>query len=206
MKIFRIGVANENEEINLDEPVEARSVGDRLALFDFSCQPRAIDWKLLAFYVINPFLKHCDIAPLLGNVLWGRSSILGDHVLNVHLHNAGELLPIKIGAEDGFLLNVLTCYNALDVEKSEWRISPSTGIRGSLKKHTFHVHRLPRAGIFKVPETCKSEILVASDPNNCVEDDFYLWYQHKGYNGLVFREIWTDEAPDASTGGVGVSK
>jgi hypothetical protein len=187
MKVFRIGIANDNEEINLDLPS-----ADRLKLFDFCCRARSSDWKPLPFYVINPFKRRCEIAPFLGG-LWGRSSILEDPVTYNHIHDAGEILPIKIGAEDGFILNVLTCYNALDEEASEWATNVHTGERFHLKRQCFHAHRLPRTGIFKIPETCKSQTLVVTHPNNGVEDDFYLWYHHKGYNGLVFRELWSDE-------------
>jgi hypothetical protein len=188
MKVFRLGVANHNEEIDLDLPN-----ADRLKLFDFSCVARCRDWSLLPFYVINPFMNRCDIAPLLGNVLWGRTSIFEDPVMYNHIHDSGEVLPIKIGSEDGFLLNVLNCCNALNVEESKWRVNPVTQLRGSLQSHAFHRHRLPTSGIFKIPETCKSEILVATQRSNCLEDDFYLWYRHKEYNGLVFNEIWSDE-------------
>lgn len=197
MKVFRLGVANQNEEIDLDLPN-----AERLKLFDFSCMPRSENWNVLTFYVINPFLKRCDIAPLLGNVLWGRTSILEDPVLYNHIHDAGEVLPIKIGSEDGFLLNVLNCGNVLNVEESKWRVNPVTQSRGSLQNHVFHPHRLPRSGLFKIPETCKSEILVVTHPNNCLEDDFYLWYLHKGYNGLVFSELWSDEDQKIRTGGI----
>ena len=72
-----------------------------------------------------------------------------------------------------------------------WFVDPTTNQRCFLKQYVFYGNRTPKAEIFKIPETSRSEMLVASDAQCYEADDFYLWYKKGGYTGLNFVELWS---------------
>ena len=80
--------------------------------------------------------------------------------------------------------------DALNVEASTFdRLpgeKPGTWVRGFLRKHVFHEHRLPEAGLFRIPETLSAEVFAVTSDIDRPEDDFYQWYKKQNYTGLQF--------------------
>ncbi len=100
-----------------------------------------------------------------------------------------SLLPLPFKDKLYHVLNVTECVNVLDDHKTEWLYE--NGI-GPIKKYAFHAGRLTEAPLFKIPETCRSEILTLEgikDP----EDEFKGRVERLGLKGLIFEEIWSNE-------------
>jgi hypothetical protein len=149
--------------------------------------------------VRNPILPKGQFFPFLVGTFGFYKSLLEDEIIEPLLSRAGEFLPIDVEGEEAYLLNVLECFNVLNVEASTWSFDPRTRKSGPpLRKPVFHPHRLPVVGLFKIPETRTTEIYVVTDAKHSPEDDFYLWYQQKGYKSLTFKEVWSDEAENVS--------
>ena len=187
MKIYRIRGSNDFQIPQMDTPVYIPGVRD------FDCVRKADTWSPPPFYIPNPKLIRSDFFPVGTSGFGCFDTIFGDTTMYTFFEMAGEILPIMIEGRKGCVLNVLNCCNALNPDACDWSIDHRTNERIRIKQYAFHKHRLPHVGLFKIPETSRSEVLVSTDARHYEGDDFYLWYQKKGYKGLKFVELWSDE-------------
>lgn len=151
------------------------------------CNPKINNWSPPSVFVYKPLYKKGDFYNFNSNVL--ITSPKATQALYSYLAMAGELLPIPYSGEIFTLLNVTECVNCLCQQKTDWVRSKETGDNLWIKNYVFHTDRFPESSIFKIPETCKSEILVADglkDPR----DEFRYTYETAGLQGLIFEEIW----------------
>jgi hypothetical protein len=105
---------------------------------------------------------------------------------------AGELLPLPHEGREYTVLNVTECINCLDQDASQWSLNPSTGERVRLVRYAFHRDRFSESPIFKIPETCRAEVLVVEgllDP----EDEFRSVVRRAQLRGLIFEQLWEDD-------------
>jgi hypothetical protein len=104
--------------------------------------------------------------------------------------NAGELLPFWCEGDEYTLLNVTTCGDALDHEKTEW-YRAGDGSKVSIKKYSFREDQLAmlRSSIFKIPETCEGSVLTWEENGN-PETEFKAFVEVNGLTGLLFEELW----------------
>jgi hypothetical protein len=110
-------------------------------------------------------------------------------ILRPHLEAAGELLPLPYQGLTYYLLNVTLCINCLDHDRTEWIIGKSTGKRIGIRRYEFQPDRFAESDLFKIPETCKAEILCVQgrkDPR----DSFWHAIEANRLKGLRFEEIW----------------
>jgi hypothetical protein len=155
-----------------------------------NCVPKMRNWRTPEVYIFNPKRVCGDFFHFLPDALVVGAS--GLEKIRDILEMAGELLPINCDGVEYSLLNVLECVNCLDVKKSEWLISKSTGEPFRLKKYRFHQNRFSESTLFKIPETAKGEILCLSgvkDP----EDEFKAQVESLGLKGLIFERVWSEE-------------
>ena len=106
------------------------------------------------------------------------------------LNRSGELLPLPHEDKLYHIVNVTGCFNVLDTRRTKWLYE-----KGSLpiEKYVFHAKRMAENPLFKIPETCKSEILTCeglNDPGH----EFKGRVEQLGLKGLIFEELWDSES------------
>ena len=147
-------------------------------------------WKELDVVTLNP-LRPTSNFPYLA-----PGTIVCDHValdkLFKFFEMAGEMLPLINEGKTCYALYVLECTNMLNQEKTEWEISPDTGAKLWINKHSFHPDRVLASTIFKIPETYRGDVLTYADAIN-PEDEFYYQYKQSGLTGLLFEKLWSSD-------------
>jgi hypothetical protein len=154
------------------------------------CTPRAESWVPPRVFVYMPRHKTGDFYQFGSSAL--ITSPRATEVLRTHLEMAGELLPLPYEGQVFTVLNVTECINCLDQDETQWIYGESTGDKLHVAKYVFHTNRFSESEIFKLPETCKGEVLLAEGLHDPEEEFRYLVHQN-GLEGLTFEEIWCDE-------------
>ena len=111
------------------------------------------------------------------------------------LEMAGQLLPLTLDGGELILLNVLECINCLDRANTLWLDGPSSGPDARIARYVFHSNRFIVSSIFKIPETCASEVLVVErfgDP----EEEFKAGVERAGIGGIAFELLWQQDGGD----------
>lgn len=163
MKVYRIDEDVNHYQYLLPADASVWST-DRLT---FDGTPKAEHWVPPEVYVHKPKLKR-------GNFFGGIvGCLLHDGTAHEKLADlfaaAGEMLPLPHEGQMFHILNVTECINALNQQHTQWRASG--GVKISIEKYVFHPNRIGESTLFKIPETCRGEVLVAErtgDP----EDEF----------------------------------
>lgn len=151
------------------------------------CQPILDGWTPPPVYVLYPTREEGDFYQFGSGAL--ITSPRATEALRTHLEMAGELLPLPHGGVTYTLLNVLECVNCLDHARTEWLLTPD-GTRVRPLKYAFHPKRLTETRLFKIPETCRGEILVSEGADASEHGEFREALEEAGLRGLVFEEIW----------------
>jgi hypothetical protein len=184
MKVYRLRSDVNHYRYFLPEREE-----DALAL-EMDCTPKEETWVPPPVFIYEPMLKAGDFYQFEGSKL--ITTLRATEVLEEFLEMAGELLPLPYGGEVYTVLNVLECINCLDHERTQWRLGPDTGEKLGPRQYAFHPDRFSESPLFKIPETCRSQILLVEglrDP----EEEFRYVVENAGLNGLVFEELWDSE-------------
>src|SRR5205809_1016798 len=75
------------------------------------------------------------------------------------------------------LVNILNCLNCLDVDKSSWHYKLKTTLPPL--RYAFYPERFRGSpGLFKIPETCRREVLIWIDTELSKDDDFIDRYNY----------------------------
>jgi hypothetical protein len=185
MKIYRVRPDVNNYQYFLLE--DDNLVGTEM--LDFDGTAKGDEWVAPAVYIYKPKLKKGNFPDL-----WSTATIVVDEValkqMRGLLEMSGELLPLPHKDNLYHVLNVTGCFNILDEDHTQWRDE-----KGSkpIKRYAFHAKRLTETPLFKIPETCKYEILTCeglTDP----EFEFKGRVEQLGLKGLVFEELWNSES------------
>lgn len=163
---------------------------DRATLYDMDGTARAGQWRPPSVYVPYPRRPAGDFYQFSDGVLIASS--YATEALLGHFEAAGELLPLPFGAQVFTVLNVTECINVLDHDRSKWLLGP-TGDRLYPLDYAFHPQRFTEATLFKIPETCRAELFMLERYPDC-EGEFRYDYEQAGLRGLIFVEVWNDEA------------
>lgn len=152
--------------------------------FNFECTPRAAGWDPPPVYVPNKRDKaadFCGSGPM-GLIMRAAAT----QVLRPLLEEAGELLPIHLGAEIYHTLNVLNCVDCLDTERSVTDPYVQTFV--------FDPTRLmaTKASLFKIKPDQWVRILYV-EGLFAPERDFRAAVEAHGLVGLEFRLLWSAE-------------
>ena len=103
---------------------------------------------------------------------------------------SGELLPLPFGKETFTVVNITECVNCLNRDATHWWfVDEDTGERYRPEKYVFNTDLLPEAGLFKIPETVMSEVLIIEGLKEPHEEFRFLVKKHN-LKGLVFEELW----------------
>jgi hypothetical protein len=151
------------------------------------CSSKGDTWLPPPVFVYKPIHKKGDFYSFNSSAI--ITSPKATQVLYPFLEAAGELLPLTYKGEQFTLLNVTECIDCLYHQKTEWVQSKDAGENLWINKYVFHTNRFSESDIFKIPETCKSEILVVEglkDP----KDEFKHAIESAGLEGMIFEEVW----------------
>jgi hypothetical protein len=188
MKIYRIV-----EDVNVYQSFmvdSAKWKGDLLTLLTFDCSPRSSEWAAPPVYVLHPKLKQGNFVYLCPGALVVDAATVEQ--LRDLLEMSGELLPLPHKDKLYYVLNVTECINVLDEDMTEWLRTEDTGTPIGPKQYAFNANRLTETPLFKIPETCRSEILTCEglkDP----DDEFKRRVERLGLKGLMFEELWDSD-------------
>lgn len=153
----------------------------------FDCSPKIETWVPPKVYVLHPKLRRGNFLNLCPGAF-----VIDDHAaetLRDFLEMSGELLPLPLGDERLFVFNALECTNSLNSDESQWELDKHTGARVRLREHAFYATRLTETPLFKIPETCRSEILTV-DGLIHPEGEFKHCVAANSLEGLRFEEVW----------------
>lgn len=150
----------------------------------FDCDRRGDSWDPPEVYVGNPKAKRGDFFSIMANGFYVCTERVREE-LEYLFYPCAEMLPLPFEDETLYLINVLTCLNLLDEKRTEYH--------GALpKKYVFHPTRMQQAPLFKIPQTSRVQVLASQgfmDP----EYDFKLQVEQRGFEGLIFKNLWSDE-------------
>jgi hypothetical protein len=184
MKVYRI-----TEDANKYQWVMPEDNGHLLSDLIFECHSKEREWSPIKMFVFNPQKKKGNFYTMGGL----GALVFDEKVLDIMLtifEMAGEILPFEFEETKLYVLNVLQCTNSIDSNKSTWNFYPD-GTKGRLLKYSFHKERLTDSSIFKIPETCKSEVLTYSGIGDAEEEFIYLYHKHR-LSGLIFEEVFSE--------------
>lgn len=152
------------------------------------CLPKKDSWSPVPVYNRMPLLKAGDFYHYDSGCLIANANAL--KVLGGFFGEAGEVLPLHCEGETFWLINVLNCVNCLNRDQTEWD-SRFSGLL--IKKHMFYPSRLPFPGLFKIPESRATEVLVYVNSTYQQGDDFKYRTERYDLKGIRFEKIWESE-------------
>ena len=119
-----------------------------------------------------------------GNMLiFGRSLEL----LKPVLQPVAELLPVSWDGGHGFLVNILGFADCLDLDRTDWLVSRTSGKKLFIRKHVFIGERLPRFRPFKV-EAQRFAMFCADHDDG--SETFHSLLGAQGLCGVKFDLVW----------------
>ena len=185
MRIYRIEMdVNVYQRFYLDEASVIN-----LPMWKWDATPMADMWRPPAVYILHPKLKRGNFFGLAPGMVVADSVAVT--AVGSFLEQSGELLPLPYKAETFHALNVTECIDSLDEDRTEWVYGKTTGAPIRIKQFAFRANRLTETPLFKIPETCRTEIYTCEglrDP----EDEFKYMVDTLGLTGLLFQEVWRD--------------
>jgi hypothetical protein len=185
MKIFRISVDVSKFQWVLPE-LEGPNL---LTLMQFDCKAKGADFQRVPWYVLNPTKIRGNFFNIGPGTIGFDQKVFESGMVEI-FEMAGEILAIEV--EDVgklYILNVLECANCLDKGKSEIERYPNGEFR-RVTQYSFHPNRLSESSLFKIPETCKIEILTFTGLKG-YEEEFKSMYEDHSFTGLSFEELWS---------------
>lgn len=164
----------------------------------FDGTARVPDWRAIRMELVTadehgrPFVPS-DI-PWLGE----HAPVLRERAVSAlapALTGSGEMLPLECADVDLVVFNTTTVLDALDLDRSELVMFPSTGRIMKVKSHVFRPERLQGVHAFKVPELLRGSVFLT--------DEVVSAAQAAGLRGVGFRLLWEGSAvaPDRSQPG-----
>lgn len=183
MKVYRI-----NNNVNHYQYFLAEQEEDELKLM-MDCTSKEHNWNPPPVFIFRPKLRAGDFYNFSSDIL--ISSPKATEALRTHFEMAGELLPLPYKGQIYTLLNVTMCIDCLDQERTEWLWDKVTNTKVLPKKYVFHKDRFTGSRIFKLPETCRGEILIV-DMEQGGDEEFRGAVALAKLQGLVFEELWND--------------
>jgi hypothetical protein len=182
MKVFQMRVDVSRYQFFLTDPPEA------FARLRMDCVPLADAWEPPPVFVLYPKYLRGDFFSADCSVL--IASPRATEALRQQFEWAGEVLPLPYKGETFGVVNVLKCIDALDQDKTAFRVGTRPTAYREIQRYAFRPERLVETSLFKIPET--NQIFVLEGTND-FEMEFREAVAAAGLKGLIFTEIWSDE-------------
>jgi hypothetical protein len=150
------------------------------------CTPKAHEWAAPELSIPDPALKKANFCSLTaGGIVVDEGA---RKTLSSILLAGGELLPLRYGDENYYLLNVTECADALDHDKTEWVVDSESGAKVDVQRYVFLTDRLPKSSIFKIPE--RKATLMVIEGRYPREEEFKGMVEMHGLTGIRFEKLW----------------
>ncbi len=109
------------------------------------------------------------------------------------LEESGEALPIYVGEDVWYALNITTTSDALDRDKSEFEMDDGT-IKRMPKKFVFDTSKLPDTTLFKIPDDNFTDVFCIDRRSSDEEvlNNFFCAVSGHNLTGLEFEEVFSD--------------
>ena len=160
---------------------------DILRYTTYDCEAKQAANFNINWYAFNPKSKLGNFFTLGTGGAFAFDQHVYDSDLLGLLEMAGEIIPIQMGEHTLYILNVLECVNALDEDHTKWDYYDD-GSRGRILEYAFH-KRFSESSLFKIPQTCKGEILTYSGLKDN-DDEFKSLYEKLNFTGLLFDKVF----------------
>lgn len=152
------------------------------------CASMRATWKPLRLYEDKARRKRGNFSRS-----WGGGFVVDSRAMAVIQPILGdncEFLPmLPYNGEILFLMNLLTCIDALDKERTEFAIDEASHTKLSrILKYSFNPDRLLNVSIFKLP---KRVGFFAATGTGHAELEFKTLVEQEELTGLMFRELWS---------------
>ena len=121
-----------------------------------------------------------------------------DRALLALLEPDGEFLPVTVDGKPMRFHNITRFTECLDYERSRWE-EQTRAIPRRISHPRFIPEKIPVGRMFRLREY-PGPRYVATDPAVPPMLDFYQWYHHQGYDGLLFKLMWDSDKPDDLVG------
>lgn len=194
MNVYRIWCdVNKFQSLEIDGEYDLKL----LEATTFDATSKIETWAPPSVFVLYPKLKKGNFLGLFPGT-WAVDSQAVE-VLEDFFEMSGELLPLPYEQELLQVVNVTECINVLDQKHTKWHIHEPTGTKIYVESFSFHARRLGDEPLFKIPETCKSNIYTierCGDP----ECEFKARVEQAGLTGLIFQKIWSDSEGPITVG------
>ena len=160
----------------------------------FDGTSKSEEWNPPRFYLHAPNEEGVNFFIVAAGVFACDQSVMDHPMMAMFFEMAGEVLPIELECgKQLYILNTTEIVNALDLEKSRFRKSPSTGIVVAVEQHIFKPERFTQSPIFKIPETCRAQVLTFAGRFVNPEDEFLKNYFASEFSGLEFEKLWSSD-------------
>ena len=195
MKVYRVVPdVNRYQSFSLEKEAQERELS-ALRNFEetpmtFNGTPKADNWVPPGVFIYMPKLKNGNFPGFqyTQTLVVDETALEG---LRDFLEMSGELLPLPYKDKLYHVLNVVPFVNALDDNKTQWVYGKNTGEKIRIDRYAFRADRLAGTFLFKIPET--NEILTCEGIKN-PNEEFKGRVERLGLKGLLFEELWTDDA------------
>jgi hypothetical protein len=97
-------------------------------------------------------------------------------------------LPVQLGSDAGYILNVTTVVDCLDHDKCDWVLAKDGITRLRCRRFVFRPDWLPESTLFKIPEMPAT--LFAHSGHGDKEDSFVWLVNHFRLTGIRFNKLW----------------
>jgi hypothetical protein len=163
------------------------------AEWEFKGQPLmdALPHPFNAYFAEDSNKPLPDIA-YLGMTTFAFRSEVATELVDI-LEAAGELIPFKIGEDAWYCLNVTNSCDALDEDKSKYKIN-NGAVKLILLEYSFDTAKLSDQSLFKIHNDNYTEIFCADrrETDEQVLDNFFCAVAGHGYTGLKFEEVYSE--------------
>ena len=153
------------------------------------CDRMHLTWRPLRLYEEHACRKRGNFARS-----WGGGFLVDSRAMSAIQPIVGDgceflpMLPYK--GETLYLMNLLTCVDCLDKERTEFAVDEASGTKLSrVMKYSFNRDKIPSASLFKLP---KRVGLFAATGTAHSELEFKALVEREELTGLLFRELWSD--------------
>ena len=161
--------------------------------------PLAGCWRTLALKSYKPQRPAGLFIEIAGGDFILSEQAEQDRVLLALLEPDGEFLPVTVDGKPMRFHNITRFTDCLDYDKSQWRWDMQGRVPGGISHPRFIPEKIPAGTMFRLMEY-PGPRYVATDQALPPMLDFYQWYHHQGYDGLLFKQMWDSEKPDELNG------